>query len=84
VAWKNQEVKRVIRQIWRRNEGNQRGWKHVLGKLDRSKKSILRWQKINRDPTEKELKETLETVQILQSGEGEWNMPVIEQLQIRA
>ena len=72
VAWKNVVDKGLMRKVWKAKERNQNGWSPVLHKLKKSKKTFLMWRKVNRDPSEKEIKETLEKVSSLQQ-EGIWN-----------
>jgi hypothetical protein len=70
VAWNKKDVKDVIKQVWRVNDRSHRGWDPILGKLEKSRNSLLRWKKLNMEPTETNIHETMAKVKDLHAGKG--------------
>jgi hypothetical protein len=56
----------------------------VIGKLNKSRSSLLRWVKLNKDPIEADLRATLAKVEEMHMGEGAWDVPGIKQMQEKA
>jgi exonuclease III len=77
---KNEKSKKVVRQIWREKAPAIRGWQIIKEKLDRSRKGLLRWQKVNRDPTESLISQKTEQLRSLQGLNGIPNMEEVRKI----
>jgi hypothetical protein len=74
----------VIKQVWRVKHGQPTGWDPIIGKLNKSRSSLLRWIKLNKDPIEANLRATLAKVEEMHMGKGAWDVPGIKQMQEKA
>jgi hypothetical protein len=83
-AWNKKEVAGVIKQVWRAKHGRLTGWDPIIGKLNKSRSSLLKWVKLNKDPSEADLRATLAKVEEMHVGEGAWDVTGIKQMQEKA
>ena len=60
----------MVPQIWRVKDPTLREWKGIKEKLVRSQKGLVRWQKVNKDPSEGLITRKMELLCFLQGAKG--------------
>jgi exonuclease III len=78
---KNERAKRVVHQIWRVKIPRKEGWHAIKQKLGNSKQGLLRWQQVNKCPTEEVIKQKTQLISSLQEVEGMPDLVNIRTLQ---
>ena len=81
---KCKQRRELIRKVWKVKQDYREGWNPVLKKLEECEKSLVKWKKENKSPSDKELKQTTDRVLELEGEEELWDMEELRALQNKA
>lgn len=72
----------MIRRVWRKKDGGGKAWEMVKTNLEKSKKKLLVWRKINKGPSEDTINQKVGELQKLYEAEGQLDVGSIKSLQV--